>query len=189
MSFKQWAAFLMVASSLALTGCQSSPDDESGDGMSDGMSDSSSEMSDGAAASGDSSSYGASGSGADGGSSDSIEQQLLAAVTFYFDFDSSKVRRDSADALRAHAKHLSMNPSASVRLEGHADERGTREYNLALGERRGDSVARFLQSNGASSSQIEVVSYGEEKPANYGSDDRAWAENRRVELVYVSGRP
>ena len=188
MSFKQLAALCVLASSLVISGCQTSPD-EQGLGGSSEVSDTGTESD----SQNDSSSYGVDEDSVSGGEVesgvDAVTQQLLSAKTFYFDFDSSKVRRDSADALMAHATVLANNPAASVRLEGHADERGTREYNIALGERRGDSVARFLQANGASSSQIEVVSYGEEKPANYSSSERAWAENRRVELVYVSGRP
>ena len=72
----------------------------------------------------------------------------------------------------------------SIRLEGHADERGTREYNLALGERRANAVRAYLVAQGASRSQIEVISYGEEKPANSGHNESSWAENRRVEIVY-----
>ena len=91
--------------------------------------------------------------------------------------------------LRAHAQHLNTNPNAMVRLEGHADERGTREYNVALGERRGNAVAKYLRLNGVSASQMEVISYGEEKPVAYGHDEQSWAANRRVELVYTSGQP
>jgi peptidoglycan-associated lipoprotein len=79
---------------------------------------------------------------------------------------------------------LADNPGLRVRLEGHADERGTREYNLALGERRANAVRAYLLAQGASRSQIEVVSYGEEKPADGGHDEGAWRQNRRVEVVY-----
>ncbi|HCK93952.1 MAG TPA: peptidoglycan-associated lipoprotein, partial [Gammaproteobacteria bacterium] len=73
--------------------------------------------------------------------------------------------------------------------EGHADERGTREYNVALGERRGNAVAKYLRLNGVSSSKMEVISYGEEKPVAYGHDDQSWSANRRVEIVYTAGQP
>lgn len=114
----------------------------------------------------------------------SLQDMAMQATTVYFDFDKSNVRPDAVDTLRAHAAYLSANPGVSVRLEGHCDERGTREYNLALGERRGNSVANFLTANGASTSQIEVISYGEERPVAEGHNEAAWARNRRVELEY-----
>ncbi|PKM23106.1 MAG: peptidoglycan-associated lipoprotein [Gammaproteobacteria bacterium HGW-Gammaproteobacteria-14] len=107
----------------------------------------------------------------------------------YFAFDNSSVPAASFETLRAHANYLKGNSNAKVRLEGHADERGTREYNVALSERRAQSVEKFLRVQGVSAAQIEVVSYGEEKPAAYGSDEMSWAKNRRVELNYLSGRP
>lgn len=103
---------------------------------------------------------------------------------FYFDFDQAIVKRDGHAELNKHAKALSDDRSLRVRLEGHADERGTREYNLALGERRANAVRAYLQSQGALASQIEVISYGEEKPAAMGSNEQAWAQNRRVQIVY-----
>ena len=90
---------------------------------------------------------------------------------FYFDFDQAIVRRDAHRELDQHASVLAENPGLRVRLEGHADERGTREYNLALGERRANAVRAYLLAQGASRSQIEVVSYGEEKPADGGHDE------------------
>ena len=107
------------------------------------------------------------------------EQEALRNITtFYFDFDTSEIKQEARDVLVAHAQFLANN------LEGHADERGTKEYNLALGERRANAVQRFLIVNGASRGQIETVSYGEEKPAVRGSSESAWAQNRRVELVF-----
>ena len=103
---------------------------------------------------------------------------------FYFDFDQAIVRRSGHDELNKHAKVLSADSGLRVRLEGHADERGTREYNLALGERRVNAVRAFLVAQGAARMQIEVISYGEEKPANNGHSESAWSENRRVEIVY-----
>lgn len=107
----------------------------------------------------------------------------------YFSFDNSSVPAAAFETLRAHAQHLKANSNAKVRLEGHADERGTREYNVALGERRAQSVEKFLRVQGVAASQIELVSYGEEKRAALGSDDLSHAKNRRVELNYLSGRP
>jgi peptidoglycan-associated lipoprotein len=86
--------------------------------------------------------------------------------------------------LTAHAQYLTTNPGASVRLEGHADETGSREYNIGLGERRAQAVRRILMLQGASASQLTTVSYGEERPAALGSDEESYSLNRRVELVY-----
>jgi peptidoglycan-associated lipoprotein len=102
------------------------------------------------------------------------------ATVFYFDFDSSVLRADSRSLLNAHAAALQAKHRA-VRLEGHADERGTREYNIALGERRAQAVRAYLLSQGVTSS-IEVVSYGEERPAVDQSNNSAWQQNRRVEI-------
>jgi len=103
---------------------------------------------------------------------------------FYFDFDQAIVRRTGHEELNKHAGVLSADRYLRVRVEGHADERGTREYNLALGERRANAVRGYLVAQGATRTQIEVISYGEEKPANNGHAESSWAENRRVEIVY-----
>ncbi len=107
-------------------------------------------------------------------------------TVFYFDFDKSVVKAAGFTDLEKHAAYLAANPSAQVVLEGHADERGTREYNIALGERRAKAVARFMQVNGASAGQLETVSFGEEKPAVLGHSEASWSQNRRVELKYVA---
>lgn len=112
------------------------------------------------------------------------QQALMDATVFYFEFDQATIKADSKNALNAHAQYIAANPSAKVVLEGHADERGTVEYNLALGERRGMSVRRFLLANGAQNNQVEVVSFGEERPAMVGASDAAMAKNRRVEIKY-----
>ena len=113
----------------------------------------------------------------------------LGVKVFHFDYDSSSISNSDYNALKAHAAYLAKNSGAKVQVSGNTDERGTREYNMALGERRAKSVAAFLTSNGAKSSQLEVVSYGEEKPVATGESDEAWAQNRRVELEYTSGNP
>lgn len=105
------------------------------------------------------------------------------ATVFYFEFDSAVLLPAARAALIAHAEYA-RSGSVSIRLEGHADERGTREYNMALGERRANAVRDFLVLQGVSSSSIETVSYGEERPAQMGSDDSSWSKNRRVELSY-----
>jgi len=119
----------------------------------------------------------------------SAAANLLAQRVVYFDFDKSAIRPDSEESLRAHAAYLASKPGAKVRLEGHADERGTREYNMALGERRAKAVVTFLTANGAGAAQLEVVSYGEERPAVDGHDEGSWAQNRRAELVYTAEAP
>jgi peptidoglycan-associated lipoprotein len=101
----------------------------------------------------------------------------------YFDFDQSVLTPATRSILLQHAAYLRTN-SDSIVLEGHADERGTREYNIALGERRSDAVANFLVLQGIGSNRIEVVSYGEERPAVAGSNEAAWSQNRRVEINY-----
>ncbi len=108
----------------------------------------------------------------------------LFVRTIYFDYDSASIREDSLMIVREHGKYLSGNPDRLVRLEGHADERGTREYNLALGEERAKSVREVLLLEGAQEEQIELVSFGEERPAVEGTDDSALQLNRRVEVVY-----
>lgn len=122
----------------------------------------------------------------DSGVSVSYEEVASLRTVFYFDFDKAVVKSHGFADLEKHAQYLASNPSAQVVLEGHADERGTREYNMALGERRAKAVSRFLQVNGVSAGQIETVSFGEEKPAMLGHDEPSWSQNRRVELKYVA---
>lgn len=104
--------------------------------------------------------------------------------TVYFDFDTSVIRDDSREVLDLHVAYLRLNPAQNVVLEGHADERGTREYNNALGERRGNAVKNYFMVQGVSADRIEVISYGEEKPAVIGHNNAAWSKNRRVEIKY-----
>ena len=108
----------------------------------------------------------------------------LADRIIYFEFDSAKISDQSLAVLEAHGNFIASNGEVSVRLEGHSDERGSREYNIALGDRRAQSVRRVLLFQGASVDQIETVSYGEEQPALLGHTEEAWSRNRRVELVY-----
>jgi peptidoglycan-associated lipoprotein len=109
----------------------------------------------------------------------------LSDRTIYFEFDSAKLTSESIEVLETHGNFVAGNGEVSVRLEGHADERGSREYNIALGDRRAQSVRRVLLFQGASSDQVETVSYGEEKPAVMGHDEESWGMNRRVELIYT----
>ena len=108
----------------------------------------------------------------------------ILETTILFDFDKSMIRPEFIKILDAHASFLVANPEKSVTIEGHADEKGTPEYNIALGERRAMSVATYLESMGVALSQMNVVSYGEEKPVNLEHSAEAWAENRRAELAY-----
>ncbi len=103
----------------------------------------------------------------------------------YFEFDSAKLTSESIEILETHGNFIAANGEVTVRLEGHADERGSREYNIALGDRRAQSVRRVLLFQGASTDQVETVSYGEEQPAVAEHTEAAWALNRRVELVYT----
>jgi peptidoglycan-associated lipoprotein len=104
----------------------------------------------------------------------------------YFDFDSSDIKPEFVDVIAAHARVISGNASIKVRLEGHTDERGSREYNIGLGERRAQAVRRALLLQGVAETQVTTVSYGEERPAVTGHTEEAWAKNRRVEIVYVN---
>ena len=135
---------------------------------------------------------GASNANAGAGSDDEAagpQAGLLAKRTVYFDFDSSEIKGEGTDIVAAHAKYLAANPGTRVRLEGHTDERGSREYNIGLGERRAQAVRRALLLQGAADMQISTVSYGEERPAVPGHDEAAWAKNRRVEIVYLAAAP
>ncbi|UCB56204.1 MAG: peptidoglycan-associated lipoprotein Pal [Thiotrichales bacterium] len=111
-------------------------------------------------------------------------QNVLSIKTIYFNFDSSEISPDDVEVIKHHGKYLALNSDARLRLEGHTDERGTREYNIALADRRAQAVKKLLLFQGASSSQITIISYGEEKPAALGHDEEAWRLNRRAELVY-----
>ena len=111
---------------------------------------------------------------------------ILSQREIYFEFDRADVRPEYLPLIRAHATYLKANPTARMLLEGHADERGSREYNLGLGERRGNSVLDLLVAEGVSSSQVEVVSYGEERPVCRQSSETCWERNRRVEIVYTA---
>jgi peptidoglycan-associated lipoprotein len=110
--------------------------------------------------------------------------RLMQQLVVYFDYDQAEVRPEFNALLQAHGQYLAQNPNVQLRLEGHADERGSREYNIGLGERRAQAVRRILMLQGAAANQLTTVSYGEERPAQTGSDEEAWRLNRRVELVY-----
>jgi peptidoglycan-associated lipoprotein len=113
-------------------------------------------------------------------------ESLLSKRVIYFDFDKSTVRPEYRGIVSAHASYAASHSSARVTLEGHADERGTREYNLGLGERRGNAVSGLMSAQGSKGNQLSVVSYGEERPTCRVSDDECWSLNRRVEIVYTA---
>ena len=110
---------------------------------------------------------------------------ILSKRSIYFDYDSNVVKDEFRPVVAAHAKYLGQHRTTRVRIEGNTDERGSREYNLALGQRRADAVREMMQVLGASPGQIETVSFGEEKPRAQGSDERSWAENRRADIRYA----
>ncbi|WP_457666478.1 peptidoglycan-associated lipoprotein Pal [Thiolapillus sp.] len=163
----------LIFSMALLSGCSSTggPQDEEGAGTEMG------------AGSGTNTSA-AGGGGAWTGSPLEDPNSPLYEKVVYFDFDTAEIRPEYVDTLRAHAEYLVNTPSARLVIEGHCDERGSREYNIALGERRADSVKRFLEAEGVSPVQLETVSYGEERPVDLGHNEEAWAKNRRAELVY-----
>jgi peptidoglycan-associated lipoprotein len=179
LSMRRVMVVLLLAAACALTACASKPSKTAGGEP--GMSSTGAEGS------------GAGNAGANAGNTDDEaagpQAGLLAKRTVYFDFDSSEIKGEGTDVVAAHAKYLAANPGTRVRLEGHTDERGSREYNIGLGERRAQSVRRALLLQGAADAQISTVSYGEERPAVAGHDEAAWAKNRRVEIVYLATAP
>ena len=127
--------------------------------------------------------YGSGNGGLGNGSDAATSAQLAAQHSVYFDYDSSELKADSQATVTLWAKYLTTHPTSKARLEGNTDERGTREYNIALGERRGNTVAQALQAQGVSAQQLSVVSYGEERPVALGHDEDSYAQNRRVDLI------
>jgi peptidoglycan-associated lipoprotein len=119
-----------------------------------------------------------------GGSSAAAQGGLLGRKVIYFNFDSSEIRAEFAEVIAAHAVQLAKKSALRLTLEGNTDERGAREYNIGLGERRAQAVRRALMLHGAPEAQLNTVSFGEERPAVEGEDEAAWAQNRRVELLY-----
>ena len=114
------------------------------------------------------------------------KDSCLRQRVVYFDFNETNIKSQFQAAISCHAAYLRQFPGARVTLQGNADERGTREYNLGLGERRGNAVSSALQSNGGSASQLNVISYGKEKPVCREHNEDCWSKNRRVEIVYTA---
>lgn len=181
--FKQILVISLVAAGLSLSGCASKSKKKANAGSASG---SNSGLAGYGAADG-----GVNGTGLDGGAdgmggaggAGGAGVDLASKRVVYFEYDSSSLTAEGQTIVAAWAKYLAANPSARVRLEGNADERGTREYNVGLGENRGNAVQSALTAAGASANQLSVVSYGEERPAVPGHDESAYAQNRRVEIV------
>lgn len=189
-SAKKLSILLIIAPFVFLTACSSTSDDSEGDdsgadvtvedrtgdgsyeGQTGGYNDSG--MSDGTSINGQSQS----------GEPLSDPDSPLSVRTIYFEYDSITINSEGQSALNAHAEYLSLNPNQTLVLEGHTDERGTREYNLSLGERRAKAVADFLTASGVQGQQLEVRSYGEENPVALDHSESAWQLNRRVEILY-----
>ncbi len=157
-----------VVLAMALAGCSSNKNADSGNTAGSGTGSSTSGA------------YDPNAAGNGSGGSDAYAQN---GRTVYFGFNESTLASDSQSILDNNIAKL-KNGSQHIRVEGHADERGTREYNLALGERRANAVLQYLVANGIAKSRLETISYGKERPADPGHDESAWAKNRRVELVY-----
>jgi peptidoglycan-associated lipoprotein len=171
MKLKRLAQILLISGSiLALAGCSS-------------MHHNATDTADGGPADGAQTS----GAGGDDsfGTAGMSPEQLLAKHTYYFDFDSSTVNENEKPAIFANANNLTAHPNAKILLEGHTDPRGSREYNVALGERRANSVAELLKSKGVSPDQIRVISYGAERLAAPGHSEEEYRRDRRVVLVYL----
>lgn len=167
-------SFIVLALMVVITGCSSKGDVKDGDVAIEDRGTGT----DGAVASG-------AAGGADFSSSSLDDPNSpLSRRVIYFEYDSAEITDADQELLTTHAGYLVANPEQHITLEGSTDERGSREYNIALGDQRALSVQRILELNGVASGQITVVSYGEEKPAAEGHSDAAWRLNRRVELVY-----
>lgn len=187
---KTYLALAMMA--ILATGCSSTEEEGSLTDAAQGTDASTSGYNDGSMSGsqfGSGSGYNAgsgygSGSGANLGPEFSDPSNPLSKQTIYFELDSSQVKQEFVPVVAAHAQYLASHPNQHVILAGHADERGSSEYNIALGEQRAKSVERMMRAQGVSGGQLEIVSYGEEKPAVSGHDESAWQMNRRVEVGY-----
>ena len=175
MSFRPFNILVVLGISMILAACESTTDVKEEAPVS---------SSTGTAASSSGTTTGTTTGGGFTGSPLDDPNSLLSNRVVYFDYDQSVILQPDRPIIEAHGRYLAENPGATITLEGHADERGSREYNLALGERRALSVRRQLVLLGASAGQIRTVSYGEERPVVEGHDEESYALNRRVELVY-----
>jgi len=172
-------------STASTTSSSASASSNSGSSGSSGSSSSSSSSSSSGAASSDSASKSSSSTGSTTASSGTSPEDALAAIgnTVYFDYDSSALSGSAQGTLLRQAGFLNANPALTITIEGHCDERGTREYNLALGERRAAAARDFLLAQGVDQARIKVISYGKERPVAAGSTEASWAKNRRAATV------
>ncbi len=183
--------YLLLIAILVMTGCATTGDEEKKDGAA--VEDRTGEGDTAKNQDGQTTGY-KDGEGVNGSALSDEERYSMKALndpnsplsirTIYFFYDSSEISSESTDVLMEHARFLSLNPTIQVVLEGHTDERGTRDYNLALGERRSKSVHEFFTAQGVNMTQLEVVSFGEERPVAQEHDDAGWQLNRRVEILY-----
>ena len=174
-------ALLATLIAVALIGCQSTPSTDNAAPVEDKSATASQS---GASTSG-TTGTGVSGTSMSGGNPLRDPNNILSKRSVYFDFDSYVVRDEFKPLVEAHGKYLQANRNARMTIQGNADERGSHEYNLALGQRRADAVKRMMVLLGATDGQVETVSFGKEKPRNPGHDEVAWAENRRDDMVYA----
>ena len=175
MKIRIWSWAAMIAAALVLTACGGTPTKDEG-----------AQVQDRAAATAPAGADTAGAAAPAGLYADQLENpnSALYAKVVYFDFDKSTIRSEFVDTLRAHAAFLANNPEVKVSIEGHCDERGSREYNIGLGERRANAVQSFFAAEGVAAGQMSTISYGEERPVDPGHDEAAWAQNRRGVLVY-----
>jgi peptidoglycan-associated lipoprotein len=175
-------SLLLVATVMALVACAHKPPKDTGPAASTQV-PANGAQANGAEANG---AAGAAGVGAAGGEDVAGPQEgILAMRIVYFAFDSSEITGDGMALVSAHAHYLVAHPTLHVRLEGNTDERGSREYNIGLGERRAQAVRRAMLLQGVAEAQLSTVSYGAERPAVDGHDEAAWSKNRRVVINYV----
>ena len=169
---------LPVAFTVVLAGCATTEDDINDTEMAEIDQAAAAEMEAGASASG--------AEGAAGFEGEPLEDPAspLSDRVVYFEYDSAVLTDEGMELIEVHGEYLADNPERAILVEGHTDERGSREYNLALGERRAESVQQALLIAGADETQVDIVSYGEESPVVSGSTESAWEQNRRAELVY-----
>jgi len=173
----RWITVAALAFAILLgAGCSSTGGEKDDDANADGSGS--------AAGDGSATTAGASSGGMWTGNPVDDPDSPLYTKTIYFDYDVSELRSEYLDTLQAHAGYLSSNPGITVVLEGHCDERGSREYNVGLGERRANVIQQYLEAEGVDPSQITTLSYGEERPDDTGHSEAAWAMNRRAILVY-----
>jgi peptidoglycan-associated lipoprotein len=176
MKTRLWSWPVLILAAMVLTACGGAPKKDEG----------AAQVQEGGAAVGGAGAETAGAAGAAGIYAEQLNDPNSALYTkvVYFDFDKSDIRSEFIDTLRAHAAFLANNPEVKITVEGHCDERGSREYNIGLGERRSNAVLTFFAAEGVAASQVNTISYGEERPAVDGHDESAWSQNRRAVLVY-----